>query len=123
MKHLKTTIKLSVLSLACLGAGALALQPTAYAKAEDGAGCVTMQNGAAVCVSDDFSGIRWTSNISFDKYQMLCGAGKTITFGTLVMPTDALGEDNELTEADKDAVNIIANIDVNNIANDTPSNP
>ena len=35
MKHLKTTIKLSVLALACLGAGVLALQPTAYAKAED----------------------------------------------------------------------------------------
>ena len=119
MKHLKTTIKLSVLALACMGAGALAFQPTAYAKAEDGAGCVTMQNGAAVCVSDDFSGIRWTTKVDFDKYQMLCGAGKTITFGTLVLPTDSLGEDGVLTEEDQGAVNIIANIDVANLANDT----
>ena len=119
MKHLKTTIKLSVLALACMGAGALAFQPTAYAKAEDGAGCVTMQSGAAVCVSDDFSGIRWTTKVDFDKYQMLCGAGKTITFGTLVLPTDSLGEDGVLTEADQGAVNIIANIDVANLANDT----
>ena len=119
MKHLKTTIKLSVLALACLGAGALTLQPTAYAKAEDSAACLTMQNGAAVCVSDDFSGIRWTTKIDFDQYQMLCGAGKTITFGTLVMPTDSLGDDGVLTEADVDAVDIVANVDVNNLANDT----
>ncbi len=120
MKHLK--IKLSVLALACLGAGALTLQPTAYAKAEDGPeGCLTMQNGAAVYVSDDFSGIRWTTKIDFDKYQMLCGADKTITFGTLVLPTDSLGDDGVLTEADKaaGAVDIVANIDVANIANDT----
>ena len=119
MKHLKTTIKLSVLALACLGAGALTLQPTANAKAEDSAACLTMQNGAAVCVSDDFSGIRWTTTINFDQYRVLCGAGKTITFGTLVMPTSQLGDDGVLTEADVNAVDIVANVDVNNLANDT----
>ncbi len=121
MKHLKTTIKLSVLALACCGAGALALQPTAYAKADDSAPatCVTMEKGAAVYVSDDFSGIRWTTKIDFDKYQVLCGAGKTITFGTLVLPTSMLGDDGVLTEADEGAVDIVANVDVDNIANDT----
>ncbi|MBQ4053382.1 MAG: hypothetical protein IJD33_03485, partial [Clostridia bacterium] len=121
MKHLKTTIKLSVLALACLGAGALALQPTAYAKAEDSADCLTMQNGASVCVKDDFSGIRWTTKVDFEKYQTLCGAGKTIQFGTLVLPTDMLGDDGVLTDADVSAgaLDIPANIDVDNIANDT----
>ena len=120
MKHLKTTIKLSVLALACCGAGALALQPTAYAKADDSAPatCVSMENGAAVYVSDDFSGIRWTTKIDFDKYQVLCGAGKTITFGTLVLPTSMLGEDGVLTEADEGAVDIVANVDVDNLASD-----
>ncbi len=121
MKHLKTTIKLSVLALACCGAGALALQPTASAKADDSAPatCVTMEKGAAVYVSDDFSGIRWTTKIDFDKYQVLCGAGKTITFGTLVLPTSMLGEDGVLTVADEGAEDIVANVDVDNLANDT----
>ena len=35
MKNLKTKIGLSVLALACLGAGALNLQPNVSAKAEE----------------------------------------------------------------------------------------
>ena len=117
MKHLKTTIKLSVLALACLGAGALALQPSAYAKAEDTIkpeDCLTMVHGASVCVGDNFSGIRWTTKIDTTAVAALVAEYENaeITCGTLVMPTSQLGNDGVLTEEDKGAINIVANVDL-----------
>ncbi len=119
MKHFK--IKLSVLALACLGAGALALQPTAnvQAQATTPADCLTMVNGAAVYVSPEgaaknFNGIRWTTKINTTvAAQLLNEYGvENVQFGTLVLPTSMLGEDNVLTEADlADALDLPANYD------------
>ncbi len=112
MKHLK--IKLSVLALACLGAGALALQPTANVKAEaTPADCLTMVHGAAVYVSPegaekDFNGIRWTTKIDATKYT----EGE---FGTLVLPTSMLGDDGVLTHDDEDVLDLPANVDYANL--------
>ena len=74
MKNLKTKIGLSVLALACLGAGALNLQPNVSAKAEGeetttetvttlGNNLLRTYYGAEICVSNDFSGIRWKSRV------------------------------------------------------------
>ena len=119
MKHLK--IKLSVLALACLGAGAFALQPANYAKAEGemtyNADGVVMAEGAAVSLGAGFSGIRWSTTIDEDWYSGVYKLKETVTqtneetgeeeevekkvfkgirFGVVVMPTAQLG-DNELT--------------------------
>ncbi|MBQ4053965.1 MAG: hypothetical protein IJD33_06465 [Clostridia bacterium] len=108
MKHLK--IKLSVLALACLGAGALALQPAAIdalAQYEDinvkTHASITMENGAAVSLNvtgdngEGFSGIRWTTTVDSDWYgKQEPEEQATFVFGTLVVPT-ALLEGQELT--------------------------
>ena len=115
MKNLKTTIKLSVLALACLGAGALALQPTATAQAEtEYADCIHMVNGASVCVKDGFSGIRWETKIDASKYT------EGATFGTLVMPTGTFGDElneEDIREDGTGALDLPANVDYENLPN------
>ena len=67
MRNLKTKMGLSVLALACLGVGAMNLQPSVNANAEDTVLTtknVSMTNGAAVCLKDDFSGIRWETKVN-----------------------------------------------------------
>ena len=85
MKHLKTKLMLSAAAFACLGA--IAFQP-AVAKAEgfDVSG-LRMENGASVCLSDEFSGIRWTTTIDAEWYNSLGGAN--CLFGAIVAPTDS----------------------------------
>lgn len=85
MKHLKTKLMLSAAAFACLGA--IAFQP-AVAKAEgfDVSG-LRMENGASVCLSDEFSGIRWTTTIDAEWYNGLGGAN--CLFGAIVAPTDS----------------------------------
>ena len=107
MKHLK--IKLSVLALACLGAGALALQSAAPARAEDtfNVSGLTMDHGAAVSVKEDFSGIRWKTNIKKSWYEGL-STDKNYEFGVIVMPTEKLGDDGELTHEDTNCLDLPA---------------
>ena len=101
MKNLKTKISLSALALACLGAGAFSLQSNVNAKAEgeDYAALLNMQAGAAICLENDFSGIRWTTNVT-------ANAGlANAQFGVLVAPTSMVGEDG-LTLATAGAENL-----------------
>ena len=129
MKHSK--IKLSVLALACLGAGALALQPAAYAKAEGeefnyNANGVVMQDGAAVCLLENFSGIRWTTTVDAEWYNEVyytmqkdadgneykdeedntVKKFKGIRFGVVVAPTGSF--DGELTKDTTGAIDLHA---------------
>ena len=104
MKLMKTKLGLSVLALACLGAGAVSLQPTVKANADDvtyeyttdATGGLKMKNGAAVQVdSNVYSGIRWETTVSracFSEY------GATAKYGVIVAPTGTFGD--ELTHED-----------------------
>lgn len=99
MKLMKTKLGLSALALACVGAGVMSLQSSVTAKAADEIDTTgfTMANGAAVCLEDDFSGIRWTTTVTKDFYARVSELGSDIKFGVVVAPADAFT--GELTHA------------------------
>ena len=103
MKHLKLKTGLSALALAFAFAGVINLQTTAFAKAEDDydAKGLTMANGAAVALMNDFSGIRWETTIAAEWYNGLPSGAK---IGVIVLPTSMVGEDGELTYEDSEQV-------------------
>lgn len=102
MKNLKTKIGLSVLALACVGAGAFNFQTNVSANAEAAATTATlvMNNGAEICVSDDFSGIRWATTIKAGEDF----AGQTVRYGVVVAPTADI--EGELTLETAEAVDL-----------------
>lgn len=138
MKHLKTKLGLSVLALACLGAGAISLQSSYDAKAEgtesvatvsDASGLV-MTNGAMVRVATDWSGIRWETTVKAGTY------AEGTKFGVIVAPTASIDEGEELTHENEYIVDIEAEgftasakkdkvfysaINYNNLVNETVS--
>ena len=99
MKHLKLKTGLSALAIAFAVAGAINLQTMAVANAEDNydASGLTMANGAAVALREDFSGIRWETKINAAWYNNLPSGAK---IGVIVLPTSMIGEDGELTYDD-----------------------
>ena len=119
MKNLKTKIGLSVLALACVGAGALNLQPKASVDAADyglSTDFMKMTSGAEICVSDDFSGIRWKTTVRkgfpfideneafvADKTQTKTN-GVGATFGVVVAPTANI--EGELTSDTLEALEL-----------------
>ena len=99
MKHLKLKTGLSALAIAFAVAGAINLQTMAVANAEDNydASGLTMANGAAVALREDFSGIRWETKINAAWYNNLPSGAK---IGVIVLPTSMIGDDGELTYDD-----------------------
>ena len=96
MKNMKTKIGLSVLALACFGAGALTFQPNVSAYADEATVKttreLTMNNGAEICAEADYSGIRWTTTINAGFY-----ADASTQFGVIVAPTKNI--EGELTHS------------------------
>lgn len=133
MKNLKTTIGLSVLALACLGAGALSVKPTVSAYAEETVTTLTVDQlrtygRAEICVSEGYNGIRWESRIAkgfpyvdsdgifmenvyraTDDNGAVATNGAGATFGVLVAPTGSFGEEltmEDVTEDGKGAMKL-----------------
>lgn len=96
MKHLKTKLGLSVLALACLGAGVVSLQPTVKASADaiNMKKFVIINDGASVYLGDNFSGIRWKAGVYKTAFDTYCGATENWEIGVLVAPNV---EEAELT--------------------------
>ena len=104
MKNLKTKIGLSVLALACLGAGTITLNSNVFAKADEADGTLAAQNeilmaeGADICVSDGFSGIRWKTSVAKGYTPVSEFDGDEIKentqpqYGVLVAPTGTFGD-------------------------------
>ena len=88
MKHLKTKLSLSVLALACLGAGVVSLQPTVKASADeiDMKKFVIINDGAAVYLGTEFSGIRWKAGVYKNAFDTYCANADSWEIGVLVAP-------------------------------------
>lgn len=86
MKLMKTKLGLSALALACVGAGVMGLQSSHTVKADVDTSGFTMENGAAVCLETDFSGIRWTTTVTKAFHE---ANGEGNAYGVIVAPTNA----------------------------------
>ena len=86
MKNLKRKIiSLAVSALAFLGAGAFGLYSNATAKAATNYSTgLTMTEGAAICLEDDFQGIRWKTTVKAHADYA------DAQFGVIVAPTKYL---------------------------------
>ena len=100
MKKLKTKISLSMLALAFLGAGAFSLQSDATVSAATDYGTgLRMEEGAAICLENDFNGIRWTTKVKAN------AAFEGAQFGVLVAPSKTLSG-TELTHETANAMDL-----------------
>ncbi len=98
MKLMKTKLGLSALAFACacVGVGVMNVQSPVTAKAEVSTDGFYMENGAAVCLEEDFSGIRWKTTVE-PSFWDASGASMDSTFGVIVAPTNQLPPTGELT--------------------------
>ncbi len=93
MKHFKMKAGMLAAAFAFAGFGVAMLEDGFSVSASQATvGGFYMENGAAVSVNDDFSGIRWTTTVE----KGFAVDGKTVShFGAIVAPTAAI--DGELT--------------------------
>ena len=98
-KMMKTT--LFSIAFACAVGGVCALNPNddVLASADTAYPTFTMKDGAAVKILSDSNGLRFFTEIGKADYNsILTAAGQeTVTFGTLVMPSDLVSATNPLT--------------------------
>ena len=94
MKKLKRKIiSLTIAALAFFGAGVFGLKSSATANAAgevDYSVGITMTEGAAICLSEEFQGIRWETTV---KKHETFAKGNEAQFGVIVAPTKALTRD------------------------------
>lgn len=105
MKHFKMKAGMLALALACACTGVAMLQSNSVdVSATTASGDFYMENGAAVSLEDEFSGIRWTTVVESGYYNSL---EKTpVQFGAIVAPTSAFT--GELThETDLNGQNLM----------------